>query len=148
MTDFIKEMEELQRRMAELERQKEEHEAEEYQKKTSMKHNLSIFGKQLLTQEDLFNQYKTKEKKEHRQVQQLIQEEQQRLQRIFQEEHEITMRQKGSRNCPLSKRGIEIKYEIDCLNGRGPTWDRVTAQTVYNMLKIIDNRLATLEQNM
>ena len=68
-----------------------------------------------------------------------------RLQKIFHEEHEITKRQKGSRNCPLSKRGMEIKYEIHCLNGHGPTWDYVTAQTVYDMLKIIDNRLSKLE---
>ena len=43
MTDFIKEMEELQLRMVDLEKQKEEHETRELQKRTSMKHNLDIF---------------------------------------------------------------------------------------------------------
>ena len=44
MTDFQKEIDELQKRMAELERQKEEHEVKELQKKTSMEHNLDIIS--------------------------------------------------------------------------------------------------------
>ena len=57
MTDFQKEIDELQKRMAELERQKLEHEINEQQKKSSMKHNLSIFEKQLLTEEDVIKKY-------------------------------------------------------------------------------------------
>ena len=147
MTNFQKEIDELQQRMADLERQKEEYEINEQQKSSSMKHNLSIFEKQLLSTDDVFNQYRPKAEKGH-QVQQLIQQEEQRLQKIFNEEYEMTRREKCIHNCPLSKRGREIQYEIHCLKGNGPIWNHVTSEAVYNMLKIIDNRLTKLENNI
>ena len=140
MTDFQKEIDELQKRMADLERQKLEHEINEQQKQSSMKHNLSIFEKQLLTREDIFNQYRTKVENDC-EVRVLIQREEIRLQTILQQESH----NQRVRNSHLSKIGEEVQYEIHCLNGRGPTWDRVTAQTVYDMLKILDNRLSKLE---
>ena len=144
MTDFIKEMEQLQRRMVELERQKEEHEAKELKKRTSMKHNLDVFRKQLLTKDEVYDKYLLKTENNNEEAQNLIQAEQQRLHAILQENNNRAM--VGGK--AKIKANREIQYEINCLNGSGPKWDHVTAETVYNMLKIIDNRLATLERNM
>ena len=144
MTDFQKEIDELQKRMAELERQKLEYEINEQQKRSSMKHNLSIFEKQLLTRDDIFNQYRTKAENDCK-TQQLLQEEEQRLQTILEKE---SQNRRGRRSLQLSKTGKEAEYEIHCLKGNGPTWNHVTAEAVYNMLKIIDNRLTKLENNI
>ena len=144
MTDFQKEIDELQKRMANLERQKLEHEINEQQKKSSMRHNLNIFEKQFLTRNDVFNQYRTEGENDCK-VQQLIQEEEQRLQTILQQE---SLNQRGRNHDQLSKIGKEAQYEIHCLKGNGPIWNHVTSEAVYNMLKIIDNRLTKLENNI
>ena len=144
MTDFQKEIDELQKRMAELERQKLEHEINEQQKRSSMKHNLNIFEKQFLTRDDIFNQYRTKEENDCK-SQQLLQEEEQRLQTILDKE---VQNRRGRRSLQLSKIGKETEYEIHCLKGNGPIWNHVTSEAVYNMLKIIDNRLTKLENNI
>jgi len=144
MTDFIKEMEQLQQRMAELERQKEEHEAKELQKRTSMKHNLNIFEKQFLTRDDVFNQYSMKTEN-GRPVHKLIEQEEKRLKTILDKE---SQNKQGQRQRQLSKTGKETEYEIHCLNGNGPIWNHVTSEAVYNMFKIIDNRLTKLENNI
>ena len=143
MTDFQKEIDELQKRMADLERQKLEHEINEQQKKSSMRHNLNIFEKQFLTRDDVFNQYRTEGENDYK-VQQLIQQEERRLQSILDEE---TQKRRG-RMTKISKIGKEAEYEIHCLSGGGPIWNEITAETVYNMLKIIDNRLTKLENNI
>jgi len=143
MTDFQKEIDELQKRMADLERQKLEHEINEQQKKSSMRHNLNIFEKQFLTRDDVFNQYRTEGENDYK-VQQLIQQEERRLQSILDEE---TQKRRG-RMTKISKIGKEAEYEIHCLRGDGPIWNEITAETVYNMLKIIDNRLTKLENNI
>ena len=144
MTDFQKEIDELQKRMAELERQKLEHEIDEQQKKSSMKHNFSIFEKQFLTRDDVFNQYRPKAENDGK-AQRLIQQEERRLQTILQQE---SLNKRGQRQRQLSKIGKEAEYEIHCLSGGGPIWNEITAETVYNMLKIIDNRLTKLENNI
>ena len=144
MTDFIKEMEQLQQRMAELERQKEEHEAKEQEKSSSMKYNLSIFEKQFLTRDDVFNQYRPKVENDGK-AQRLIQQEERRLKTILDKE---SQNKQGQRQRQLSKTGKETEYEIHCLNGNGPIWNHVTSEAVYNMLKIIDNRLTKLENNI
>ena len=144
MTDFQKEIDELQKRMANLERQKLEHEINEQQKKSSMRHNLNIFEKQFLTRDDVFNQYRTEEENDCK-VQQLIQQEEQRLQTIL---HKESLNQRGRNPDQLSKIGKEAQYEIHCLKGNGPIWNHVTSEAVYNMLKIIDNRLTKLENNI
>ena len=127
MTDFIKEMEQLQQRMAELERQKEEHEAKELQKRTSMKHNLNIFEKQFLTRDDVFNQYSMKTEN-GRPVHKLIEQEEKRLKTILDKE---SQNKQGQRQRQLSKTGKETEYEIHCLNGNGPIWNHVTSEAVY-----------------
>ena len=144
MTNFIKEMEQLQQRMVELERQKEEHEAKEQEKSSSMKYNLSIFEKQFLTRDDVFNQYRPKAENDYK-AQRLIQQEEQRLQTILNQE---AQNQRGRNPHQLSKIGKEAQYEIHCLKGNGPIWNHVTSEAVYNMLKIIDNRLTKLENNI
>ena len=144
MTDFQKEIDELQQRMADLERQKLEYESNEEQKSSSMKHNLSIFEKQFLTRDDVFNQYRPKAENDGK-TQRLIQQEERRLQTILEKE---SQNKRGQRQRQLSKTGKEAEYEIHCLNGNGPTWNHVTAEAVYNMLKIIDNRLTKLENNI
>ena len=137
-------MEQLQQRMAELERQKEEHEAKELQKRTSMKHNLNIFEKQFLTRDDVFNQYSMKTEN-GRPVHKLIEQEEKRLKTILDKE---SQNKQGQRQRQLSKTGKETEYEIHCLNGNGPIWNHVTSEAVYNMFKIIDNRLTKLENNI
>ena len=144
MTDFQKEIDELQQRMADLERQKLEYEINEQQKRSSMKHNLSIFEKQFLTRDDVFNQYRPKAENDGK-TQRLIQQEERRLQTILDKE---SQNKQGQRQRQLSKTGKEAEYEIHCLNGNGPIWNHVTAEAVYNMLKIIDNRLTKLENNI
>ena len=149
MTDFIKEMEQLQQRMVELERQKEEHEAKELKKKTSMKHNLDVFRKQLLTKDEVYDEYLLKTENNNEEAQNLIQAEHDRLCRIRQE-HDVRGMNGVNLNCGKTsiRKSREIQYEINCLNGCGLKWDHVTAETVYNMLKIIDNRLTKLENNI
>ena len=149
MTDFIKEMEQLQRRMAELERQKEEHEAKELQKRTSMKHNLDVIRKQLLTKDEVYDEYLLKTENNHKEATKLMQAEHDRLCRISQENDHRGMNGVNL-NCGKTsiKKSREIQYEINCLNGCALKWDHVTAETVYNMLKIIDNRLTKLENNI
>jgi len=144
MTNFQKEIDELQQRMAELERQKLEYESNEEQKSSSMKHNLSIFEKQFLTRDDVFNQYSMKTEN-GRPVHKLIEQEEKRLKTILDKE---SQNKQGQRQRQLSKTGKEAEYEIHCLNGNGPTWNHITAEAVYNMLKIIDNRLTKLENNI
>ena len=144
MTNFQKEIDELQQRMADLERQKLEYESNEEQKSSSMKHNLSIFEKQFLTRDDVFNQYRPKAENDGK-AQRLIQQEERRLKTILDKE---LQNKQGQRQRQLSKTGKETEYEIHCLNGNGPIWNHVTSEAVYNMLKIIDNRLTKLENNI
>ena len=119
-------------------------EIDEQQKKSSMKHNFSIFEKQFLTRDDVFNQYRPKAENDGK-TQRLIQQEERRLQTILDKE---SQNKQGQRQRQLSKTGKEAEYEIHCLNGNGPIWNHITSEAVYNMLKIIDNRLTKLENNI